>query len=416
MTRGPRETSVGHRTRDRRRTAARRPGTVLLPLALTATAVLAVPSVAVADGKPTVKLPVMAARLANDAACTKRSTTTATTMPWEHQSLELPRAARISQGAGVKVGVVDTGVSTSAPTLAGRVKALGPAGDDCVGHGTFVAGLIAAAPAKGVAFHGVAPRADIVAVRGTTERGVPSAAGVAAGIRGAVDAGARVVEVSAAFGTRSSQLDDAVSYATRHDALIVAAAVPDSPSATAGPATPAPREYWPAAAPGVLSVLDVDVRGGRPDSAPIPVHADLAAPGDGVVGIGPHGSGHFVGSGASFAAAYTAGAAALVRSAFPDLSAAQVARRLTATAYPDVVPRLDAYAAVASVADDTKAAAAGLGAHADPVRLPDRTRGERATRTALLISACGAGVVLLVGWAALAVPRGRARGWRPARR
>lgn len=418
MRRGSRTTSVSRLAQGPRRTAARRPGTVLLPLALTATAVLAVPSVAVADGRPTVRLPVMAARLAQDATCTKQSTTTATTMPWEHQSLELPRAARISQGAGVKVGVVDTGVSTGAPTLAGRVKALGPAGDDCVGHGTFVAGLIAAAPVKGVAFHGVAPRAGIVAVRGTDGRGVPSAAGVAAGIRGAVDAGARVVEVSAAFATRSPRLDDAVSYATRHDVLVVAAAVPDPPSGTAAAsATPAPRDYWPAAAPGVLSVLDVDVRGGRPQAAPLPVHADLAAPGDGVVGIGPRGSGHFVGSGASFAAAYTAGAAALVRSAFPDLSAAQVARRLTATAYPDVVPRLDAYAAVASVADGTGAGGtSGTAARAVPVRLPDRTREAGATRTALLVSACGAGVVLLAGWAALAVPRGRARGWRPARR
>ncbi|MFF4792926.1 S8 family serine peptidase [Streptomyces sp. NPDC001276] len=358
----------------------------------------------------------MTAQLADGAACPKQSTSTAATMPWEHQSLELTRAARISQGAGVKVGVVDTGVATGAATLAGRVHAVGSAGEDCVGHGTFVAGLIAAAQAKGVAFHGVAPRATIIAARGTTERGVPSAAGVAAGIRGAVDAGARVVEVSAAFDTRSAQLDAAVAYAAKHDALVVAAAVPDPPSGTAGTTTPGPRDYWPAAARGVLSVLDVDVQGAHPDTMLLPVHADLAAPGDGVVGIGPRGSGHFVGSGASFAAAYTAGAAALVRSVFPDLSAAEVARRLTSTAYPDDVPRLDIYAAVASVMNGTKAVRAGAGADDGAVRLPDRTQGERATRTALLVCAVGAGVVLLVGWAAVAVPRGRARGWNPPRR
>ncbi|MGW3496377.1 S8 family serine peptidase [Streptomyces sp. NPDC001020] len=416
MTRGPGTDPVRRGLCERGRTALRSCASVLLPLALAATAVPAVPSEAVAEGTTTVRLPVVAARLADGAVCAKRSTTTARTTPWEHQSLELPRTARISRGAGVKVGVVDTGVSTSAPTLAGRVKALGPAGDDCVGHGTFVAGLIAAAPAKGVAFHGVAPRANIVAARGTTERGAPSVAAVAAGIRGAVDAGARVVEVSAAFDTRSPRLDKAVSYAAKHDALIVAAAVPDPSSGTAGATTPGPREYWPAAIPGVLSVLDVDVRGGRPDSALVPVRADLAAPGDGVVGIGPRGRGHFVGSGASFAAAYTAGAAALVRSAFPNLSAAEVARRLTSTAYPDDVPRLDAYAAVVSVTDGTQAVRAGAGAQDDSVRLPDRTPGERATRTALLISALGAGVVLLVGWAAVAIPRGRARGWHPTRR
>ncbi|MFG2115602.1 S8 family serine peptidase [Streptomyces sp. NPDC048718] len=380
-------------------------------------ALLALASPALAEGGPAVRLPVLPAEPAAGSVCTGRSATTATDTPWEHLSLELPRAARISEGAGVTVGVVDTGVSTEAPALAGRVQAIGPAGDDCVGHGTFVAGLIAAAPAGGTAFHGVAPRARIVAARGTTERGAPTPASVAAGIRGAVDAGARVVTVAAALTDRSSALDAAVAYAARHDVLLVAAAVPDAPrTTTVRTPPPPPRDYWPAAAPGVLGVLDVDVRGGRPDGARLPAHADLAAPGDAVVGIGPRGAGHFVGSGASLAAGYAAGAAALVRSAHPDLSAAETARRLTSTAYPDDVPRLDVYAAVASVAGDTGAAGGGLGAHAGAVRLPDRSHGERATRTAVLVSAAGAGVVLLAGWAALAVPRGRARGWRPARR
>ncbi|MFJ3672569.1 S8 family serine peptidase [Streptomyces sp. NPDC090106] len=409
MTRGPRH-SV------RRRTAVRSLGSVLLPSALTATVVLGLPSPVFAAGQATVKLPVMAAELADGAGCTKASTSTTKNIPWEHQSLELAQAARISQGAGVKVGVVDTGVSTGAPTLKGRVEAVGDAGDDCVGHGTFVAGLIAAAPAKGVAFHGIAPRATVVAARGTTERGVASADRVATGIRAAVDAGAQVVEVSAAFATRSDQLDAAVVYAVEHDVLVVAAAVPDPPgSDAAATTTPAPRDYWPAASPGVLSVLDVDVQGSRPDTALLAVDADLAAPGDGVVGIGPRGSGHFVGSGASFAAAYTAGVAALVRSAYPDLSAAEVGRRLTATAYPDVVPRLDAYAAVASVSDATEPNSRAS-AHDAAVRLPDRGHGERATRTALLVTAGGTAVVLVVGWAALVVPRGRSRGWRPPRR
>ncbi|MEU6290890.1 S8 family serine peptidase [Streptomyces sp. NPDC046988] len=390
---------------------------LLLPPVLTAAAVLAAgPAAVAADGAPTVKLPVMNAVLADDADCTGPSTAKATALPWEHQSLELPRAARISQGAGVKVGVVDTGVSAQAPTLAGRVEAVGDGGYDCVGHGTFVAGLIAAAPAEGVAFQGVAPRATIVAVRATTPHGTPSPSAVATGIRAAVDAGARVVEVSAAFDTKSSALRDAVSHAAKRDALIVAAAVPDPPK-SAPEDTPAPRDYWPAAYPGVLSVLDLDVQGVRKDDAPLPVHADLAAPGDGVVGVGPRGGGHFVGSGPSLAAGYTAGAAALVRSAFPGLSADQVARRLISTAYPDYVPRLDAYAAVASVADGgTKEAGATTGAHDQAVRMPDHTLRERATRTAVLVAAAGLSLVLLVGWAAVAVPRGRARGWRPPRR
>ncbi|MGW0856112.1 hypothetical protein [Streptomyces sp. NPDC002690] len=136
----PRGNPAGPGPRDRRRTLVRSGASLLLPPALTATLALAIPSAAAASG-PTVALPVMSARLADDAACTKASTTTAAATPWEHRSLELSRAARISSGAGVKVGVVDTGVATNAPTLAGRVEAVGQGGTDCVGHGTFVAGL-----------------------------------------------------------------------------------------------------------------------------------------------------------------------------------------------------------------------------------------------------------------------------------
>lgn len=69
------------------------------------------------------------------------------------------------------VGVVDTGVSSSAPALKGRITAVGDAGTDCVGHGTFVAGLVGAAVADGVRFAGVAQQARILAVRGSDARG-----------------------------------------------------------------------------------------------------------------------------------------------------------------------------------------------------------------------------------------------------
>ena len=52
---------------------------------------------------------------------------------------------RLADGGGVTVGVVDSGVGTAIPALGGRVTAVGDAGTDCVGHGSFAAGLIAAA-------------------------------------------------------------------------------------------------------------------------------------------------------------------------------------------------------------------------------------------------------------------------------
>ncbi|MFJ6016957.1 S8 family serine peptidase [Streptomyces sp. NPDC092952] len=367
------------------------------------------PSIA-ADGEK-VRLPVVPTRLDAGDPCTGASGARATAVPWEQRNLQLARTWESGLGAGTKVAVVDTGVSTRAPALAGRVTAVGGAGTDCVGHGTFVAGLIAAAPARNVRVAGVAQQARIIAVRGTDERGAATAESVAAGIRAAVDAGAKVVQVSPALAADSAGLRAAVRYAASRDALIVAAAAPDPAGSPAGREPVPPRDYWPAAAPGVLSVIDMDARGGRPDSAPAARSADLAAPGDGVVGVGPRGTGHFIGSGASFAAGYVAGAAALVRSAHPELSAAGTARRLARTAYPADVPRLDPYAAVTSVQD---AAAAPRAVRDDSVVLPSGDRGEGAARRAVWIAAAGVSLVLLVAWAALAAPRGRARGWRPA--
>ncbi|MFF4579880.1 S8 family serine peptidase [Streptomyces sp. NPDC001373] len=371
----------------------------------------AAPQAGAVPGDP-VRLPVMPSRLASGASCTGDSDTVAEAVPWEQQNLQLTRSRRFATGAGVTVAVVDTGVSLKAPALAGRVTALGGAGNDCVGHGTFVAGLIAAAPMEGTGFSGAARQVQIVAVRGTDERGVASDATVAAGINAAVDAGAKVIAVSPALAQTSSSLRDAVSYAARRDALIVAAAVPDAPGDGTSSAPP-PGDYWPAAEAGVLSVVDVDVQGKRPQGAYTARHADLAAPGDGVMSVGPSGRGHFIGSGASFAAGYAAAAAAMVRSAHPGLSAAETARRLITTGYPAGVPRLDPYGALTAVPGASPEGAAQAG-DSRPVRLETDEAGARATRRALLSAGVGAGLLLVVTWAAVAVPRGRARGWRPA--
>lgn len=282
--------------------------------------------------------------------CTKASPTVARTVPWAQQTLELDRARQLASGAGVTVAVVDTGVSTAAPALAGRVTAKGSAGTDCVGHGTFVAGLIAAAPQAGSGFSGVAPGARVLGLSGFGAGGAPSEPAVAQAVRTAVDAGAKVVDVSLGFQRSSSALEAALAYAARKDVLVVAAAVSDAvhyedESDDDPPAVP----FWPAARSGVLSVVDVDVSGERPDGAVRPARADLAAPGDGVVSIGPRGRGHYLGDGPSVAAALVAGTAALLRSYRPDLTASQVAARLEATAYPAQVPVVDAYAALSDV-------------------------------------------------------------------
>ncbi|MGW1274175.1 S8 family serine peptidase, partial [Streptomyces sp. NPDC002491] len=130
------------------------------------------------------------------------------------------------------------------------------------------------------------------------------------------------------------------------------------------------------------------------------------------LGIGPRGRGHFIGSGPSLAAGYVAAAAALVRSAHPELSAAETARRLVTTAYPADTPRLDPYGALTALAG----AAPDPAARADdsrPVRVETDDAGARAVRRALWPVAAGVGLLLLTVWAAVIVPKGRARRWRP---
>ncbi|RRR78766.1 S8 family serine peptidase [Streptomyces sp. RP5T] len=362
------------------------------------------------DGGP-VSLPPLRLRMAADDACATASTKTAESRSWKHQALQLSRSWQLSQGAGVTVAVVDTGVGLRSPALSGRVTAEGRAGEDCVGHGTFAAGLIAGAPLGNGAVTGVAPAARVLAVRGTDERGNASAALVADGIRSAVDDGAKVVYVGQALTSGAEELTRAVAYARGKDALVVAPAAPDVvPEGPDGKPDTRARKYWPAAVPEVLSVVDYGPAGTRPQGAPAVLAPDLAAPGDSVVGIGPEGSGHFIGSGSSLAAAHVAGAAALIRSYQPALSAADVSRRLLEAAYPDGVPKLDVYAGLTAVLP-TRAPAAE--AEAAPAHLPPAASDEPRERS-LLLGGVALVVAVLVGAAMVIVPQGKRRGWRPA--
>ncbi|MEV5492287.1 S8 family serine peptidase [Streptomyces bobili] len=363
-----------------------------------------------ADDPGATLLPPLPVRLGEGNPCTGASEQTATGAAWSQTALGLSRAQRISRGAGVTVAVVDTGVASDLPSLSGRVTSVGEAAEDCVGHGTFAAGLIAAAPQTGSGIAGIAPQARILALSGTDDRGVPSVARVAAGIRTAADRGAQVVYVGQTLRTGGAELTAAVAHATRRGALVVAPAAPDAvPREERGADGEMPEgPYWPAAAPGALAVVDFGPGGVRQGNAPRAHQPDLSAPGSEMVSVGPKGSGHYIGSGASLAAAEVAGTAALVRAYHPDLTAAEVTRRLLDTAYPSDTPRLDPYAALSLLQDRTTAPAQKPA----PALLPppaDPTPHHRS----LTIAAVGLTAVLLLAALAAIVPRGRTRNWRP---
>jgi len=147
-----------------------------------------------------VVLVATAAGASNDAAFEKQ---------WGLAKIGAPEAWAHSTGAGVRVGIVDTGVDLNHEDLAGRVvehtSCVGSGGDpakckgsaqDDQGHGTHVAGIVAANRDNGVGIAGVAPDAELVVVKALNAAGSGTVADINAGIKWVVDHGARVVNLS----------------------------------------------------------------------------------------------------------------------------------------------------------------------------------------------------------------------------
>jgi subtilisin family serine protease len=258
--------------------------------------------------------------------------------------------------APVKVAIVDSGVDCSLPDLESQIAKAksfvkGSACIDNQGHGTIVAGEIAGeldtAGVVGLAYSSQLLVAKVVAADGT----IPLRA-EAAGIRWAVDQGARVVNLS--FGAVRDPSDpsldsyskveaQAVAYAVRKGAVVVAA-VGNSDEAYA---TPWPYASWPAALPHVLGVGALTKSGNVPDfSDQDPRFVDIAAPGVGIFSTFPKDltaaqpacteqgyTGCAIGDyqhpeGTSFAAPQVAAAAAVLFGVEPSLTASQVTRIL----------------------------------------------------------------------------------------
>lgn len=178
-------------------------------------------------------------------------------------SLDAAAANKRATGRGVTVAVVDSGIDAGNPHLAGAVVGgVNLVGDgerpdglsDPLGHGTVIAGEIAARPVAGSGVVGLAPDATLLSVRvfrSDTEEDVkkgfgPSAARIAEGIRWGVDHGARVINVSMSMRVDDPVLRDAVAYAAAQHSLVVAsggnrASDPQAPDEARFPRSGTPR-------------------------------------------------------------------------------------------------------------------------------------------------------------------------------
>ncbi|MDO5083569.1 MAG: S8 family serine peptidase [Arachnia propionica] len=253
--------------------------------------------------------------------------------------LGMERAWQLTRGA-VTVAVVDSGVAADNPHLGEAVlpgldlTGEGDARVDVQGHGTAVAGQIAARAVDGSGLVGVAPEATILPVRvytGDRNSDVPEPTPelTAQGIRWAAEQGAQVVVVPLAATVDSPELHEAVTHATGLGALVVAPAG----NVERGRDRTGPR--YPAAYPEVLSVTATSLDGVPSDAVVHGPHVEVAAPGAEVLTTFLE-WGDCVLAGAqpasSFATGYVGGVAALVAAAHPGESPADWEYRILATA------------------------------------------------------------------------------------
>ncbi|MFF8401812.1 type VII secretion-associated serine protease mycosin [Streptomyces sp. NPDC015684] len=293
-----------------------------------------------------VALPAAPAR-ADDGQCTFPSKPYAG-RPWALQRVNLDELWAQSTGKNVQVAVIDTGVDIKNPQLTKAVDVskglnLLPAKNskgekiergnktgttDTVGHGTRVAGIIAARPAKGTGFVGLAPDATIIPIKQNDAEGDGTANTLATAIRDAVRAGADVINISQdtanALDPKDSVLKDAVDFAIGQKVVIVASAGNDGLGGNV-------KVTYPASYPGVLAVAASDRNNERAPFSQSGDFVGVAAPGVDMISTVP-GNGHCSDNGTSFSAPYVAGVAALLKSKYPHWTTRQVVAQIEQTA------------------------------------------------------------------------------------
>jgi membrane-anchored mycosin MYCP len=350
-------------------------------------------------------------------------------VPWPQVRYDLAALSQVSQGAGVTVAVLDSGVDTVNPQLAGQVVAggdmLDSTGDgrtDCVGHGTAVASIIAARPMPGAGLSGLAPAARILAIRvsdridnGEGVTGSGDLQDLVDGIKEAVRRRPGVMNLSISTTADNPDLRAAIQSALDADIVVVAAAGNYHDRGD-------PRPY-PASYDGVVGVGGIGADGQRVAKSQVGSYVDIVAPGDAVIGAAP-GSGHVTNQGTSFATPFVAATAALIRAKWPQLDRAEVVRRLLATADPAAGARPSpdyGYGVVNPMRALTELLPPVAGVAAiTPTPVVQPGLGRLSQRPAPTALALGAAAVLVLSAAgvvtvAIAMPAGRRRRWRPGR-
>lgn len=213
---------------------------------------------------------------------------------WSLPAINANSDAVMNSGANIKVAVIDSGVDSSNPDLnSGQVldgvdyfSGTSTSSTNCIsysgtthpgsgrydpnGHGTHVAGIIAA---SGNGIRGVTPNVEILPVRVLGPYGTGETFDVACGIKWATDNGAQVINLSLGSDTASASVSSAIAYALENNVVVVAA------TGNTGTSTP----IYPAGDEGVIGVGSIDRDGQWSSFSTFGSFVDLVAPGRGIV-------------------------------------------------------------------------------------------------------------------------------------
>jgi subtilisin family serine protease len=270
---------------------------------------------------------------------------------WVLDMMNVPSAWQQTQGAGVTVAVIDSGVDPDVSDLTGSVTT----GPDLSGvstrssnpswgvHGTWMASLIAGHGHDGgtSGVIGIAPQSRILSIRVipdrtdphynayTRERETVIQQSLAVGIDYAVRHGAKVISMSIGYSSPSGAVRAALLNAYGHGVVVVASAGNSGGPSDADPEGMAPDSY-PAEYPGVISVGAVNSSGVVAGFSSDNLSVQLAAPGVHVPAQGRDGQ-YWEVSGTSPACALVAGVAALIKSRYPGLAPDLAVSALTTT-------------------------------------------------------------------------------------
>lgn len=238
-----------------------------------------------------------------------------------------------TKGGSSVIALLDTGVQANHPDLAGRVL---PGRDfvnddsnaaDDNGHGTWVAGIVAANTNDGYGIAGVSWTDKILPVKMMNADGTGNTSDLAAAITWAADNGADVINMSIGGFPYSQSVQNAVNYAWNKGVVLLGAAGNNGIEQT----------FYPASFSNVISVSATQVDDEFSNWSSFGPQVDVSAPGSSILTtnctVCPHASwgSHTYISGTSFATPNAAGVVALIRAYYPDYSATQVVNRLFST-------------------------------------------------------------------------------------